>query len=318
METKATSAMSSQINVKCKICDMEIAFNCNDANSYLSRTEHKDFFGMQLITYRVQHQVNGEQHLNAVLIDSQNLFRGYVDAYIMPIIKDEQMGTINFSDFLILENDIEPMHPNKIFSNFIIMNLNGWVLEVSKIKGLKTDAILKNIQEKIVETKGIYEVIPQPLNIVIADLECFIWIEGRTHLIITIKRKEEIEKYLTLFSELTKKIENRGIIPKRRIFNILSNILTETTLAETRSDLILRLLSDDLLYSNIKIKYPERIKEITPKIAKRFNISKAIIEELLSGSISVIDLFVERPVLISQFKTILETLDFIDRRKLLE
>ena len=318
MSTELKEVIETQISVKCKICNEEIAFDVNDAASFLSKTDHPNFFGKILATYRIEHQVNGEKHLNAVLLDHQNIFRGYIDAYRIPILQEEQQLTFtNLESYILLEEEIETLLPNDNFTNFFIVNLSGWVLEVVKMSGIKTDAILKSIFDKIEESKNIYETIPQPLNVVIADLSCFIWTKGKTHLMVTTQNKEKTSKYSTLLEDIANDIENNIIIPKKRIFKIFNNILAKTDLADDRPDLIIRLLSDDLLYSRIETRYPERISEIIPKISRRHTISENIIENLLLGKTSIIELLEEEPELITDCRDIIEILDFINRRKLL-
>ena len=107
------------------------------------------------------------------------------------------------------------------------------------------------------------------------------------------------------------------MIPKKRIFKILIAILLETDLAEKRPDVVLRLLTDDLYYSRIRTRYPDRLDDIIPRISERHSISVYILEELLLGKTTLIELMEDRPELISHSKAIIETLDFINRRKLL-
>ncbi len=319
MTAKITQPITTEVKVKCKLCNANITFDVDNNASYLSKTKHLDFFGMMLITYRIQHIVNGEKHLNAVLIDQQNLFRGYIDAYKIPVKQEEkEVNMIDYNNFMVLEEEIKPLVSSDIFTNFFIVNLNGWILEVVKLASIKTEAVLKNIFDKIEESKSIYENIPQPLSINVANLEFFIWIEGKTHLILTFQKKKNRIEHNKLFEQITKNIENNGIIPKKRLFMILNTSLQESALVDKNPDLILRLLSDDLYYSKIKTKYPERIMEIIPKISKRHSVSKNILKDLLLGKYSVIELFEKKPELIVKCKEITETLNFINRRKLLD
>ncbi|MBN1330140.1 MAG: hypothetical protein JXA54_11760 [Candidatus Heimdallarchaeota archaeon] len=319
MENKITELLANVVYVKCKLCDAEMIFDVNDESSFLSKTEHQDFFGMRLSTYRVQHTVNGEKHINAFLIDHRNLFRGHVDAYKIPALKEEEQF-LDFDDlnnYMLLEEEIYTPESNNVLTNFFIASLDGWILEVVKIPKSKTEAILTSVFEKIEESKKIYEIIPQPLNVIIANLECIIWNEGRTYLIITFKNKDIVGKYNQLISQITTYIENNGIIPKKRIFKILNEILQSTDFAEKNPDLILRLLSDNLYYSRIMTQYPERIDTIISKITKRFTFSENTLKDLLLGKFSLIELFELQPELITECKEIIEILDFINRRKLL-
>ncbi|MFW9924662.1 MAG: hypothetical protein ACFFDW_15375, partial [Candidatus Thorarchaeota archaeon] len=182
MVNKLSELLANTVKIKCKLCNHEIVFDVEDENTFISKTLHQDFFGMRLITYRVQHVVNEERHLNAVLIDHKNLFRGHVDAYNVPLHEEEQ-SPVNNNEYMLLEEEIEIPISNKLIANFFIASLDGWILEVVKIPKSKTVAILKNIYEKIEESKKIYEIIPQPLNVLVADLECSVWVEGRTYII---------------------------------------------------------------------------------------------------------------------------------------
>jgi len=308
----------SQVNIQCKLCGAEITFDVNDTSSFLSKTEHQNFFGTTLVTYRVQHVMNKEIHLNAILLDDQNLFRGYIDAYKMPVLqKEEEVGFVDFSNFLLLENEVTPMPENEVFSNFFVVNLKGWILEVIKTSSLKTKTFLQNIFKKFIESKAIYENIPQPLNVAIADLECFLWTEGKTFIILSTSHKQSLDYLSKTMSQLVKAIEANILIPKKRIFTFLVAILLETDLAEKRPDIILRLLTDDLFYSKIMIRYPDRLKEIIPKVVERFAVPKKVLEELLLGKISLISLLEEQPGLIKQSRALIEALDFTNRRKLL-
>ncbi len=86
---------------------------------------------------------------------------------------------------------------------------------------------------------------------------------------------------------------------------------------EKQPDIILRLLTDDLFYSKIMIRYLDRLKEIIPKVIERFPVPKKVLEELLLGKATLISMLESQPDLIKQSRALIETLDFINRRKLL-
>ncbi|MHA1761965.1 MAG: hypothetical protein ACTSXA_15245 [Candidatus Heimdallarchaeota archaeon] len=226
------------------------------------------------------------------------------------------MDYIDFSNFLLLENEIAPLPGNEVFSNFFVVNLKGWILEVIKTSSLKTRTFLQNIFKKFVESKNIYENIPQPLNVAIADLECFLWTEGKTFIVLS-SHKQSLKFLNKTMNQLVKGIEDNTLIPKKRIFAFLVTLLLETDLAEKRPDIILRLLTDDLFYSKIMIRYPDRLKEIIPKVIERFPVPKKVLEELLLGKATLISLLESQPDLIKQSRALIEALDFINRRKLL-
>ena len=69
----------------CRVCGKPLKFDPTDESAYISKTDHEDFFGMQLTTYRVAHDSENERHYNSVVVDHMGFFRGHRDAYAEPL-----------------------------------------------------------------------------------------------------------------------------------------------------------------------------------------------------------------------------------------
>lgn len=316
MTTEITK--TKNIDIKCKLCGAVIDFDIGNETTYLSKTEHQNFFGTQLFTYRVQHTVENEQHINAVLVDHQGNFRGYIDAYKETRYSAEQkLDPKNLENFIHLGEEIETITNNTLLTNFFIINSVGWFLEVIKLPNINTNAVLERIYEKITESKRIYKEIPQPLKIVVADLDFYVWIEKTTFIIISVKDTEIIDDLTNLIMEILDCVENSETLPNKRTYKILVSILSEVGPSQISLRLVRRLLTDDLFYSRIKTKYPERIDVIIPKIVRRHAVSEVILRELLLGKSSFIEMLENDEIVVAYYKEIIETLDFINRRKLL-
>ncbi|MBD3190359.1 MAG: hypothetical protein GF308_06930 [Candidatus Heimdallarchaeota archaeon] len=316
MTTEITE--TKYIDIKCKLCGTVIDFDISDETTYLSKTEHQNFFGTQLFTYRVQHTVGNEQHINAVLVDQKGHFRGYIDAYKEVAYSDEEkLDPKNLENFIHLGEEIETITNNTLLTNFFIINSVGWFLEIVKLPTINTNAVLERVYEKIAESKQIYKEIPQPLKIVVADLNFYVWIEKATFFIISVKDTEVIDELSDLVLEIIDCIETSNRLPNKRTYKILVSILSEVGPSQISLGLVRRLLTDDLFYSKIKTKYPERLEVLIPKIVKRHAISEAILKELLLGKSSFIEMLEKDEIVVAYYKEIIETLDFINRRKLL-
>ncbi len=162
---------------KCKICDQQIIFNITNKQSFVSSTEGKEFFGTQLTTYRVYHDVNTERHHNAVLVDNEGAYRGHVDGYAEEI-PVQSLDNLSKKDQTTMYKGIIPVDValNREKSAFIldksilklvcihgpisIEEIRRRTLDLEAPLGLKIDlTLIKEICDKYIKEGLISEVI---------------------------------------------------------------------------------------------------------------------------------------------------------------
>lgn len=296
----------------CKICQNKVLFNCNNKKSYLSKSEHEKFFGMQLTTYRIAHDSLEERHVNTVLVDHKGYFRGHIDAYRELLVKESYVVEAVLHRLSLEEG--KPLNEHNYFEIFLFFDRTKlWVLDLICPTNIKPLDLARIILKEIEKAEKIYTEIPCRFSINIADKSLIIWIEETKVAAVAIKTNRINPSIELLIQKIMKfYIDHNKLIPNRRTFLIAINAITELNLTKDDFPSIERVLTDSRLFSKIHMKYPLQIPRIVTRLSHDFTIPNELVVPFLKGEISVIGLLESK-----YFKEILDMIDFIDRRNLL-
>ncbi len=310
----------------CPLCGKIVFLKVDDPQSYLSRTEHEKYFGMQLATYRVAHQAAGERHVISVLVDHKGYYRGLIDAFAekkhqetKPLTQaavsetETQWRVLDINrlsdyhhelpsiDFFLFFNTEEklvvPLHYNKKF-NFLEFTtlLLKKLDEARKIYGDEMKHLQVSIADKIVHTWT------QNNNIVAIGLQ---------HAKVEALVNGWIERFLSV-PQLLDQLHHHA----EPIFLVLKILDQQLMTPEEDPSLLLRLVTDDLLFTRIYTPYLDHIERIVERTSREYPIAKEILSDLLHGKKTVIEILHDDRYL-KHFKEIFAMIDFINRRKLL-
>ena len=296
----------------CKICGKKILFDSSNPNSYLSKSPHEKFFGMQLTTFRVPHNNSAQRHVNTILVDHKGFFRGHIDCYID--LKQEETYIVDAVLHPLALKDGKPLRNHTFFDTFFVFDRTKlWVLDLicpSNIKALDlTEHLLREIQNALT----IYTDLPHLMTIRIADKQFHLWILGSIAVVVSLRGGMTLS---TNMSELLSKItylyaDDEASTPNRRTLLVAVNAITRLNLSIDHYPLIKRVLTDPILFTIIGLKYPENIPRIVNRLTKYFTLPKEIMFSLLNGRIAIINLLDS-----IYFVEILELIEFVDRRNL--
>jgi hypothetical protein len=304
----------------CKICKEPVVFNITDSSTFINKTPQKRFFGMQLTTYRVSHNKEQTRHINTVLVDHKGLFRGHVDAYTEEAQKETiPVRTKEFS--FIMDKEIQTITDDPNIGVFMVLNRNErWLMEIIN-PGMNILELLRMVMQRYDEYEKIYGELAEIMKINVADKELYA-INGK-HLSAVIgykgidpTAKSTIDAVIT---NLFTKYEKEGKVPQKKTFNFLIKIIkNKQKYKEKDIEYITRLLTDDLLYTNIRTKYEDRIYRIITRVTKDFPIAETILIPLLTGKFSVIQLLNINEDVLERYDELLDMIDFINRRKIFD
>ncbi|MHA1973711.1 MAG: hypothetical protein ACTSW1_11995 [Candidatus Hodarchaeales archaeon] len=311
-------AMAGKTKFLCKLCGYEVKFDIEDPSTYMSKSEHDQFFGMQLTTFRVPHIHSSEIHINTILVDHKGFFRGHIDAYSEPI----DQVTQNFPRIVekilrpapssLLE---KPIFEHKFFEILLLIDRTELTyLDIILPRNLKPFNITEEILRKLTDAERIYNELPIKMTLNIADKIFTVWSDESKAFTSIIKRdlispdvNQLIHGILRIFRE------NKNLRPNKKSLFIVFNAISSLDLKFKDLPLLKRVLTDELLFSRISIKYPEHIPQIASRLSKDFFIPLNVLIPALRGEIPIIDLLYG-----DYFKDTFLMLDFIKRRRLLE
>ena len=301
----------------CKICHTSIKFRIDDNTSYLHKKVLEKYFGMQLVTFQVAHLAGNEMHMNSVMADETGAFKGYVEAYPVPL-----------SEFSLEENKLfEETRFQKIPEGNIPLK-NHAFLEILYLMDLKTLQILElinpsafNVEEiarfalsKIEEFKKIYTESPQSIQMAIADKNFSMWLFKDNILVASFNNANFIDKFDPIARKFVEQTFYDLVVKVDQVKTALK-FLERPHISTKDVSSFFRLVSDDRLFSKIQVKYPENIPRIVKKLKEEFKIESEILEPFLYGKVSMSDLL--GPELITKTSELFDLIDFVNRRNLL-
>ncbi|MFW9968512.1 MAG: hypothetical protein ACFFEA_15295 [Candidatus Thorarchaeota archaeon] len=158
---------------QCQVCGETLSVDPEDEKTFLSKTEHDEVFGMQLVTYRVAHIAGDERHINAIIADHEGYFRGYRDSYSEKILRKDQP---RINHFWTIFREIPTLSESQLVElAFITDRRERWVLEVVDPGSAKMRELAFMAVDCVEEAERVCESLPSPLIVKIADRELAIW-----------------------------------------------------------------------------------------------------------------------------------------------
>ncbi len=292
-----------QTTFTCKICGMQVTFSTFDPNTYVSRKEHDSFFGMSLQSFRVEHCIENERHVNSVIVDSKGLYRGHLDAYAERLIDDQVEG-------YYLENVEETRNlPKKPIKFFYLYDLTSrMVLQFIEAEGINLNTLMDYTLKKIHEFRQLYET-GNSFEFELADLEIQVIIEGNYALFFTLSEPNEDLK--GALRRIVSQYSIEGFIQISSLILLLHIISRNEVVDFERLE---KLLRTDLIRVQVKTDLAEYIPKIAERITREFNVEYEVVVSILEGKITVYEFLINNPTKYSEIGRMVE---FTNRRKLL-
>lgn len=294
----------------CKVCGKPIEFDIADHTTYISKTDHEDFFGMKLTTYRVAHDSENERHYNSVVVDHMGLFRGHRDAYSEPI--DTIDTSIDRRYWVYHEDETSTEPTNGIGLALLISRDQRWIVDIVCPAKLNASEIATLVLDRVEEANRVYNSIPQPMETNIADLHFHIWIAEKRVLCIHFK-KQALLKPMEFIAPLIAEGNGSDVIPRRRLLNLVFRILEQDP--DLSPSMLTRIMNEDMLFTKVHTPYEDRIPSIVDRTAARYPIAKEILGPVLRGYMPIIEALEGSGC--SRYKEVFELIDFINRRRVL-
>ncbi|MFW9889015.1 MAG: hypothetical protein ACFFER_12585 [Candidatus Thorarchaeota archaeon] len=158
---------------QCQICNETLSVDPEDKKTFLSRTEHDEVFGMQLVTYRVAHTTGDERHINTIIVDHEGFYRGHRDSYSERIRQRDQP---DINHYFTIFREVAPLSNHHLVNlAFIADRQERWVLEIVNPGRVKIRDLALMAVNVVEEAERVCESLPGPLTGMMWDRELAIW-----------------------------------------------------------------------------------------------------------------------------------------------
>ncbi|MHA1638073.1 MAG: hypothetical protein ACTSUO_01160 [Candidatus Thorarchaeota archaeon] len=294
----------------CQICGKPIVFNTDDSETYLSKTEHDTYFGMQLTTYRVSHTVNNERHLNTVIVDQMGFFRGYRDSYAET---PETVASTDASNYWFKSTEYPSLSVHRYLNALLMIGRRErWVMNIIDYNGVNLLELARIIIDRVEEAEHIYEEKPVRMEITVANHSLEVWISDSMIICADIK-SATVSPVIESLAGAIVSINDSSNSTLKRILVLAMKMIEINTKID--SPLLCRLIQDDFLFVKITTPFEDRISDIAERVGKRLPLAGKVLGPLLRGYTTIIELL--EGEYIGQLKEIFEIIDFVNRRGLL-
>jgi len=295
---------------KCRVCGEPLKFDIKDSSAFISKSEHEDFFGMKLTTYRVAHDSKKERHFNTIIVDHMGFFRGHRDAYTEPI--DATHPALD-RNYWVFHEESEAIEKTKnVQLALLISRTDRWVIDVVCPKKMNVSETATMLIDRIEEAQRVYNDIPQPLETRIADMDIHAWISDKRVLCISFTNGALKSTIDSVANRLVDQ-NHDSIVPQRRMLNVVFHILeTNPKLSPSMLD---RIINEDMLFTTLQTPYEDMIPKIVERTASRHPIANEILGPLLRGYVSLIDTLEGQYC--TRYEEIFSMIDFVNRRNVL-
>ncbi|MGQ4912979.1 MAG: hypothetical protein ACP6KW_12490 [Candidatus Thorarchaeota archaeon] len=295
---------------RCRVCGELLRFDPADPSSFISKTEHDDFFGMQLTTYRIAHDSRSERHINSVVVDHAGLFRGYRDAYVEPVGAAE---TSTRGTYWVLHEETPAIATTEnVTFALLISRTERWVVDIVTPERLNAAEMAALVLDRVEEAWRVYDTIPQPLEMTIADMKLHVWTSDSRVLCVGFTNHSLVRAVDAVARHIVDQTQD-SIVPRRRMLHLIFQILE--TDPEMSPAILLRIMNEDMLYTTFHTPFEDRIPSIVERTAQRHPIAEEILGPLLRGYATLMDLL--EGEYCSRYKEVIELVDFVNRRRIL-
>ena len=158
---------------QCQLCNETLSVDPDDKTTFLSRTEHDEVFGMQLVTYRVAHTAGDERHINTIIVDHDGFYRGHRDSYSETIRREGHLG---INHYFTIFREVASLSQHQLVNlAFIADRQERWVLEIVNPGRVKMRDLALMAVNVVEEAERVCESLPGPLTGMMWDRELAIW-----------------------------------------------------------------------------------------------------------------------------------------------
>ncbi len=310
---------SGNISFQCQLCNAEISFNLKDESTYLNKELYKQFLGTNLYSIKVAHYSKNELHVNTLLVEEDGTINSLINSNSVKLENYENKELLDLKFFKYSEENNKVLEKHPLYDLFVVFNMfDNWIYELVCAPLFNSVELITMIHKKIQEAISIYSKAPSYLSVTIADKIFHVWIDNSNVICVNLINELNIQWLNTILSEFIEKATVDGnLISNCPRFLLISDFFKEESVPRSKRELISRLINDDLLYSKVRIKYPDRIERISNKIIADFGISKSFVLGFFYQDKSVID-FIKLSEKSDNFEDFVEMIDYINRRKLFE
>jgi hypothetical protein len=294
----------------CKVCGETLRFDPLDESTYESKTNHEDFFGLQLATYRVAHDSGNERHHNSVIVDQAGFFRGHRDAYAEPL--DGKHPSIDRNYWVFREESPTIEQTHNVALALLISRTDRWVIDIVCPSTLNVSETATLVMDRVEEAQRVYNDIPQPMETRIADMNLYAWISDKRVLCVSFTNgalKPSIDNIASYIIDQN----HDSIVPRRRMLNAIFRILESNP--KLSPSVLSRIMNEDMLFTTFHTPFEDQIPSIVERTASRYPIAKEILGPLLRGYMTLIDALEDKYS--SRYEEIFELIDFVNRRRIL-
>lgn len=309
-------SQQTQTEFNCKLCNAIVKFNIDDENTYLTKVFHEKFLGIELSNYRIAHFAADEMHINNVLVSHLGSFHSYVDAYAIKLTAPE-LAISPRADFRIIQDSQNPLRTHSQIRSMLIFNMQSqWIFEVLCPPSLNSVELIKLLLDKVRESYKIYTEPPDYLSILVADKKFHLWMSNSTAICANFINEGLLDFFNPVAKRFLKEFIYEAELPVRRArINLALKFIDQHKVVNEDADAVLKLIFNDLFSSRIKIKYDNHISQIVERVSREFNLPKNVLEGLLQGEKTVLDLLNDG--YIDRFRDLHDLIEFINRRNLL-
>lgn len=306
-------------NLKCRLCNTEVEFDIHNESSYINRERQEKYLGKNLCSYKVAHYFNDEIHLNTVLVDETGQVYDYLDSHSVKLKTHDNTDAVNRNFYNYHEENHQVIEDHSVYNLFLVFNIfDHWIYEIVTSKQFNSIELINIMFLKMQEASNIYSKTPPYMKISIADKDFHLWISYNNVVCINLKNELYIQWLNPIMEEFIEKASFEGnlISNSPRIINI-TEFFNADQISKDLLPTVKKIIYDDVLYSKIQIKYPERIEKIVDRLSSEFSIDRSLILGFFFQSKGLIE-FLRKLEDYEDFKEFIELIGFINRRKLLE
>ncbi|MBE0527119.1 MAG: hypothetical protein IH631_09265, partial [Candidatus Thorarchaeota archaeon] len=251
-----------------------------------------------------------ERHYNTVIVDHAGFFMGHRDAHTE--LLEGIPPSIDRNYWIFYEDSSTIEKTENVQLALLVSRTDRWVIDIVCPKTLNVSETATIIIDRIEEAQRVYNDIPQPMEVRIADMNIHAWISDRRVLCVSFTNgalKPTIDSIASIIVDQN----HDSIVPQRRMVNVIFRILESNP--KLSPSILSRIMNEDMLFTVFHTPYEDRIPSIVERTASRHPIAKEILGPLLRGYTTLIEALEDKYS--SRYEEIFNLIDFVNRRKLL-
>ncbi len=209
---------------QCQLCRETLSLDPEDENTFLSKTEHDEVFGVQLVTYRVAHIEGDERHINSIIVDHEGYYRGHRDSYSENI---KPKGQPRINHFWTIFQNVPCLSESRLVKlAFIADRRERWVLEIVNPGRVKMRDLALTAFDRVEEAEKVFESVPSPLIVEMADRELVIWSRDSRLLCVEAKSSKAVA-LMDRFSTLLQNSQQDSHFPSKHMIILAMKVIEE-------------------------------------------------------------------------------------------